>query len=212
MIGDLMPNKKSLSRAKAMKIFHQDGVLEIVLGMTLLNFGFDVLNGMTFTSLFTYVPILLMSAMKNQVTLSRLSYDDFDADDIKVRNWNLFTAIGMVVMLIALSVFVLNYDLNLRPWMPNPDAGNLPALFTGVILAAGTLAAALLIPLKRFYFNAAAALGLGILGFFFFAPHVMPFIVAGIILGNGIRLMVKFIRKFPLKKDGKNDQGDIKKK
>ena len=40
MIGGMMPNKKSLTRAEAMEIFHQDGVLEIVLGVTLLNFGF----------------------------------------------------------------------------------------------------------------------------------------------------------------------------
>ncbi len=211
MIGEMMPNKKSLTRAEAMEIFHQDGVLEIVLGVTLLNFGFDVLNGMTL-SLFTYVPIVLMSAMKNQITLSRLNYDDFDANEIKVRNWNLLTAIGMVALLIALSVFVLNYELNLRPIAPNADTGSLPALFTGVILAIGTLIAALLIPLKRFYLYTAAALVSGMLGFFFFQSHVIAFIIAGIILGNGIRLMVKFSKKYPLKKVEKNDRGGRKQK
>jgi len=207
-----MPISKKLNHAEAMEIFHQDGVLEVVLGVTLLNFGFDVLNGMTFTSLFTYVPILLMSAMKNQITMSRLSYDAFDADEIRVRNWNLFTAVGMVVVLIALSMFVLNDMLNLRTMTPYADAGNLPALITGVILTIGTLAAAVLIPLKRFFLYAAAALGLGILGFFFFPAQVIAFVFAGIILGNGVRLMVKFSKKYPLKKVDKKDRGDKKQK
>ena len=208
----MMPISKKLNHAEAMEIFHQDGVLEVVLGVTLLNFGFDVLNGMTFTSLFTYVPILLMSAMKNQITMSRLSYDAFDADEIRVRNWNLFTAVGMVVVLIALSMFVLNDMLNLRTMTPYADAGNLPALITGVILTIGTLAAAVLIPLKRFFLYAAAALGLGILGFFFFPAQVIAFVFAGIILGNGVRLMVKFSKKYPLKKVDKKDRGDKKQK
>jgi hypothetical protein len=64
--------EKYLTRQEAMEIFHQDGVLEVVMGATLLNFGFDILNEMSFTSLFTYIPIVLMSAMKNQITISRI--------------------------------------------------------------------------------------------------------------------------------------------
>jgi len=167
---------------------------------------------MTFTSLFTYVPIILLSGMKNQITLSRLSYDDFGADEKKVRKWNLLTVIGMVALLIALSVFVLNYEVNLHPIAPNADTGNLPSLVTGVILSIGPLSAALLIPLKRFYLYTAAALVSGMLGFFFFQSHVIAFIIAGIILGNGIRLMVKFSKKYPLKKVEKNDRGGRKQK
>jgi len=207
-----MPNRRNLTRAEAMQIFHQDGVLEIVIGATLLNFGFDVLNGMTFTSLFTYVPIVLMSSMKNQITISRLGYDAFDADETSVRNWNLVTAVGMVAVLIALSVFVLNDLLNVRPLIPFGGLGDLPALFTGIILAIGTLAAALLIPLNRFFLYAAAALGLGILGFFFFPAQVIAFVFAGIILGNGVRLMVKFSKQYPLKKADKDDQRNKKQK
>lgn len=210
MNGEMMPTRKNLTRAEAMEIFHQDGVLEIVLGATLLNFGFDLLNGMTFSSLFTYVPIVLLSSMKNQITISRLGYDAFDADETSVRNWNLISAIGIVGVLVALSVFVLNDLLNVRPLIPFAAAGNLPALFTGVILAIGTLAAALLIPLKRFFLYAAAALGLGLLGFFFFPAQVTTFVFAGIILGNGIRLMVTFSKKYPLNKIDKNGQGGNK--
>ena len=205
-----MSKRKNLTRAEAMEIFHQDGVLEIVLGATLLNFGFDLLNGMKVTSLFTYVPIVLMSAMKNQITISRLGYDAFEADETSVRNWNLFTAVGMVAMLIVLSLFVLNDMLNVRPMIPFGGTGNLPSLFTGVILAIGTLAAAMLIPLKRFFLYAATALGLGVLGFFFFPAQVIAFIFAGIILGNGIRLMMKFSKKYPLKKADKDERGDKK--
>ena len=201
--GERMNNKngKERTRIENMEIFHQDGIIEIVAGAVLLNVGFDILNKVTFTSLFTYIPILLMSSMKKQITITRIGYDAFDGDEMKVRNWNLFIAIGMVIILMALSVFVLSDMLNLQASIALPYGHHLPSLLEGLILAIGCLAAALFIPLKRFYFYAAIALVIGVIGFFFFPAQVPAFVFAFVLLGNGARLMILFSRKYPLEKD-----------
>jgi hypothetical protein len=193
-----------------MEIFHQDGVLEVVMGATLLNFGFDILNEMSFTSLFTYIPIVLMSAMKNQITISRIGFESFDGDENSVRNWNLITAAGMVLVLVALSMFVLNDTLQIRELISLPSTSHIPSLFTGLVLALGSLAGAVLIPLKRFYFYAAAALLIGVLGLFLFPAQVATFAIAGVLLGNGVRMMIQFSRKYPLKKDDMKNEGKKK--
>lgn len=195
---------KDLTRAEAMEIFHQDGVLEVVFGATLLNLGFDILNKMEFTSLFTYIPIVLMSSMKNQITVSRIGFEAFDGDATKVRRWNLITAAGMVAVLVALSIFVLGDLLNVRASISLPFDGHRPSLIAGIVLALGSLAGALLIPLKRFYAYAAAALLIGVIGLFLFPAQVTAFAIAVVVLGNGIRLMIQFSRKYPLKKDEGN--------
>jgi hypothetical protein len=202
--------EKYLSRQEAMEIFHQDGVLEVVMGATLLNFGFDILNEMSFTSLFTYIPIVLMSAMKNQITISRIGFESFDGDENSVRNWNLITAAGMVLVLVALSMFVLNDTLQIRELISLPSTSHIPSLFTGLVLALGSLAGAVLIPLKRFYFYAAAALLIGVLGLFLFPAQVATFAIAGVLLGNGVRMMIQFSRKYPLKKDDMKNEGKKK--
>jgi putative effector of murein hydrolase LrgA (UPF0299 family) len=207
-----MVNKKEkyLTQMEAMEIFHQDGVLEVVMGATLLNFGFDILNKMTFTSLFTYIPIVLMSAMKNQITISRIGFEAFDGDETRVRNWNLITAAGMVVILVALSMFVLNDTLKIQESISLPFASHLPSLLTGLVLALGSLAAAIFIPLKRLYVYTAAALLIGVIGLFLFPAQVAVFAIAGVLLGNGVRMMIQFSRKYPLKKDDPKNEGKKK--
>lgn len=196
-----MAKKKEMTRAEAMEVFHQDGILEIVFGAIMLNLGFDILNGASFTSLFTYIPIVLMSSMKNQITISRIGFEAFNGDEIKARNWNLYAAIGMVVTLISLSMFVLNDMLNVRAVISLPFGNHLPSLFEGVILALGCLAAGFLIPLKRFLLYAPVAFLIGVIGFFVFPSQAVAFVFAGVLLGNGARMMIKFSKAYPLKKD-----------
>jgi putative effector of murein hydrolase LrgA (UPF0299 family) len=207
-----MVNKKEkyLTQMEAMEIFHQDGVLEVVMGATLLNFGFDILNEMRVTSLFTYIPIVLMSAMKNQITISRIGFEAFDGNENSVRNWNLFTAASMVLVLVTLSMIVLNDTLKIQEAFSLPFGSHLPSFLTGLVLTLGSLAAAIFLPLKRFYIYSAAALLIGVIGLFLFPAQVAVFAIAGVLLVNGMRMMIQFSRKYPLKKDDSKNEGKKK--
>lgn len=195
--------KKEFTRTERMEFFHQDGILDIVAGAVMLNFGFDILNQASLSSLFTYIPIVLMSAMKNQITISRIGYDAFGGNDRKVRNWNLANAVGLVLTLILLSIFIINDPLNLRDSLQLSFGRHLPSLLTGIILALACLAAGWLIPLKRFLLYAATVFALGAAGFFFFPAQVVSFLFAGVLLGSGAKLMIRFSRAYPMKEDPK---------
>jgi hypothetical protein len=196
--------KTSITREEAMRVFHQDGIIEIIAGAVLLNFGFDLLNQAGITSLFTYIPVILYSSMKSQITLSRLGYDSFNGNEKKVRMWNLAIAAGLVVMLTLMSMTVLGDPLHIRSSLTLPFGGNVGNLFNGLFMALGCLAAGYLIPLKRFYAYAPVPVVLCLLSFFFLPADkplslALPvFLCALGILVPGIILMVKFTRAYPV--------------
>ena len=193
-------NKLVLAREEMMRIFHQDGIIEIITGAVLLNFGFDLLNEKSLTSLFTYLPIILLTSMKNQVTISRLGVDQFGGEK-KVRGWNLAVVAGLVAMLLFLSSTILEDMLGIRAAVSLPFGGDISYLFAGTIMALVCLAAGYFIPLKRFYYYALAAFAAGVISFFLLPVekvHILIFFFAFAILVPGIRLMVKFTRAYPL--------------
>jgi hypothetical protein len=199
-----MPNKpkKALTREDAMRIFHQDGIIEVITGAMLINFGFDVLNRnkpVSITALFTYIPIFLLSSMKTQVTISRIGYAIFGSDEKKVRNMNLALAAGLIVTLLLLSITVLSDPLKILIGLALPFGGDISNLFAGVILTLAFLAGGYFIPLKRLYLYAPVAFVAGLASFFlFFNPAAPIFFFALVILVPGIQLMVKFTRAYPL--------------
>jgi hypothetical protein len=202
-------NKPALTREEAMRIFHQDGIIEIIAGAVMINFGFDILNASSsgkssITSLFTYIPIILLSSMKNQVTISRLGFDAFGGNEKKVRNWNLAVAAGLVVMLLLLSSTVLDDPLKIRAVLTLPFGGDVRNLFAGTIMALFCLAVGYFIPLNRFIYYAPIPFVAGLLSFFFsLSPSIPVFFCALAILVPGIQLMVKFTRAYPLNKISK---------
>lgn len=196
-----MPEKNKLATAheEIMRIYHQDGIIEVITGAVLLNFGFDLLNRNSMTSLFTYIPIILLTSMKNQMTISRLGYDVLGGDEKRVRKWNLGIAAGLVITLLLLSTTVLDDPLNLRSTLTLPFGRDVGSLLAGTILALACLAAAYLIPLQRFYVYAPVAFAAGLIGFFFLSPAAVVFICAFAILVPGIKMMLKFAKAYPVK-------------
>jgi len=195
---------RQLTQKEQAAIFHQDGIVDIIGGVVLLNFGLDIINQSTTTSLFTYIPILLLSSMKNQVTIARIGYQAFGGDERRTRRWIFSIVAGMVVTLLAMGTLVLGGSLNLEAvfsWLPE---GNLRTLLAGLIIALACLIAALSLPLQRYQIYAAVAITAGLIGFMLFPPFVPVFASAAAMLTLGIRLMVKFIKAYPLDTKKKN--------
>jgi hypothetical protein len=206
--GVFMPNKpkKELTHSEAMRIFHQDGIIEVITGAMLINFGFDILNRnrpASLTTLFTYIPIFLLSSMKAQVTISRIGYEAFGSDEKKVRNMNFAIAAGLLVTLLLLSITILSIPVSIFSGLSLPFGGDVGNLFAGVILALACLAGGYFIPLKRLYLYAPVAFFAGLISFFLpfnppFNPAVPVFFFAIVILVPGIQLMIRFTRAYPL--------------
>lgn len=198
--------KAASSKEKALHLFHQDGIIDIIGGSVLVNFGFDILNNNETTSLFTWIPIILLSSIKNKVTIPRLGTKSLGGDEGQIKRWTFFPAAGMILALMAFGILILDDPLDLRNTFTLPFPGNPWNLFGSFILTAACFITGLLISLKRFYVYAAAALVSGLISYFFLPIYFPFFLTAGVMIAYGARLMITFMRAYPLDDERKNNE------
>lgn len=191
-------NKRIITKQEMARLYHQDGIIDIIAGAVLLNFGFDILNQSATTSLFTFIPVLLVNSMKRQITLQRLESEAIGLDSAKFRRWTIYMTAGVVLMVIALGTLVLNGPLQswyesgwITQYNPRSFAA---ALIPGIFALAG----ALLFPLRRLYIYAGFSLFAGIISFFLLPPYYPTFAMAVLMLVYGGWTMSKFMRAHPL--------------
>ena len=203
-----MADKKKVvsSKIKALQLFHQDGIIDIISRAVLVNFVFDILNNNETTSLFTWVPIILISSLKSKTTIPRLGYESLGGDEGQIKRWTFYPAVGMILVLILLGTFILGDLLDLQNTLILPFSGNSKTLFGSIILSAACFITGLLISLKRFYVYGAVALVAGLISFFFLPIHFLFFITGGVMIVYGTRLMITFTRAYPLDDKRKNNE------
>ena len=186
-------------RAKMMEIFHQDGIVDLIGGAVLLNYGFDLLNNSSLSSLFTYIPILLMTPMKMQVTIPRLGYEPFGNSQKKVRQWILGAAALMVLTLMLLGMVVLNPASAITVVLNNLFKNYGGIVGVGVTLAVVSALAVVLTPHIRFLIYTITPLVAAIVALVLRLPvFAVVFVQAAVMLGVGLRLMMRFTRAYPL--------------
>lgn len=190
-------NSKNKKQLKAIQLYHSDGTLDIVTGTVLLNFALDVLNESESTSLFTWIPILLISSIKNRFFLPRVGYDLLGVDEKRFRNWITQTAAGVAVAILILSMMILNDPFDLQNKLSLPWEGDYRCLVFGVLGGLMLSAAAWITSLRRFYLFAAATLLISLISYFFIRVYVPILILAAVMLFIGIRVMIKFMHQYP---------------
>ncbi len=194
------------SRIKALRLFHQDGIIDIISGAVLVNFGFDILNQSETTSLYTWIPVLLLSSLKNKTTLPRLGYESLGGDKNQIKRWTFYPAAGMVLAMVVLGIFTLGDRMDFQNTIILPFPGNSKNLISSSILASALFIAGYLISLKRFYVYAAVALGAGLISYLFLPVYFPFFLTAGVMVAYGARLMITFMRAYPLDDGRKNNE------
>lgn len=190
-------NSPNPSVKKALNLFHQDGALDVIAGATLLNFGFDVLGGAETTSLFTWIPILLYSSLKNKNTLPKLTPFLKNVSDKQLRLWTIIPSVGLVLVLVLLGIIMLGDGLNL---------GDLRSLAGFIFIALACLVPAVWVGLKHYFIYAAAAFTAGLLSYLLIPPSWSVFILATFMLLFGGRMMVRFTRDYRLPEEEKDNE------
>ena len=192
-------NKKSPNTAvkEALYLFHQDGALDLIAGATLLNFGFDVLGGAEMTSLFTWIPILLYSSLKNKNTLPKLTPYLKNVSDKQLRLWTIIPSVGLILLLILLGIIMLSDGLNL---------GEMRTMAGFAFIALICLIPALWVGLKQYFIYAGVAFALGLLSLLFLPSAWSVFIIATLMLFFGGRMMMRFSRDYPQPEEIKADE------
>ena len=198
------PNLKEIER-RAYTSYHQDGLLDIFVGVYILGFGLGVYMTIMWEFGFgVIIPGILIAtvlpiwiAAKRKITMPRIGFVNFG-----IRGATKITAffIGlMVVGLGAFSVFILaTVQGGSRMWLDLIFQNGM------LIVGFGSLAVCLLfgysMGLKRLYAYGLLALTVLVIGHFmgiFFAYILMALGIT--VMVAGVALLIGFVKKYPLK-------------
>ncbi|MDO9546924.1 MAG: hypothetical protein Q7J07_09290 [Pelolinea sp.] len=193
-------------KIKALQLYNQDGVIDIISGVVLFNFGLDLINQNEATSIFTWIPVLLIASIKDKITNQRLSPDQLGADDKSIRYWTFFPAVGLILAITLFGTLILDDPFGIKNLTVPPFSGNTLSLFGSLLLALTCIIAEILTGLKRFFIYAAAAFAAGLVSYFFLPIYFPFFLTAAVMLALGIRLMYSFTKTYPQKGKDETDE------
>jgi hypothetical protein len=198
------PNLKEIER-RAYMSYHQDGLLDIVVGVFILGFGVGIFLDMVWEFGFgSIMPAILIAvilpiwiAAKRKITMPRTGFVNFGT-----RGTNKLFAIFLGLMVAALGVFFAFtlFQGGQSPWLNVIFQNGL------IIVGIGSLAVCILfgysMGLKRLYAYGLLALTVLVIGHFmsiFFAYLLVALGTA--VLTTGCALLIAFVRKYPLQGD-----------
>jgi hypothetical protein len=183
---------------RAYMAYHEDGIIDILLGAGITGFGLQMLFESSALIILSWMPFLFYVPMKNHITAPRFGYVRFAGEqEERTRNTRIIL-LGLLTFTLFLGLFVaLTFD-RVTPEMRALIGQNMMLLLGG--LAALILAvAAAVTGLKRFYIYAALTLLFNIAGTFLPIHEGLTTVLLGLtILICGIWLLVRFLRAYPL--------------
>lgn len=178
--------------------YHQDGIIDILLGAGITGFGLQMLFDSSGLMLLTWMPFLFYMPMKNHITAPRFGYVRFTGEqEERTRNTRLIL-IGLLTFTLFLGLFVFVTYGRVSPEAQDFLGQNimlLLAVLTAMLLAVVGVATGL----KRFYVYAGLTLLFNAAGAFLPIHEGVTTVLLGLtILASGIWLLVRFLRAYPL--------------
>jgi hypothetical protein len=190
-------NVSKKEKAEAMLLYHSDGGVDLIAGAILLNFGLDILNQTSATSLFTWIPILLISSLKNRFTLPRLGLKALKVNEKIARSWTVQTAVGLAIWLLIISTMIMTDPFDMQAKLSVIGSGDIRNLIMAVVGGLLFAAAGWLIPLKRFFIYSGILAVSSLISYFFLPVYAPVFLTAAVMVVMGIRLTMQFGKKYP---------------
>ena len=195
---------------KTYMFYHQDGLIDILVGIYVLMFGSGILL-LTFTDFSTWfvIPAIFPAIMipvwisaKKRITMPRIGYVKF-----RSRGANRLMAVFLGLMVFGLGTFMAFTFASSQGWaltLRNLIVSN-GMIIIGVAAATISSLFAYTMGLKRLYAYGLLTLVLFLTGHFITIPFGYFLVTIGlVIIINGFVLLMRFIRKYPI------TQGDKK--
>ena len=185
---------KALAR-KAYLSYHQDGLIDVLIGWAMLAFGINLATDESIWTLIGWLPFLFYIPLKNRITIPRLGYVQFSQE----RRRTAMGVVSLVLLMLAMAgiLAVLFFDVPLPPAILRLTEN--PALLYGLLVGFGFLLAGMASEIRRLF--AYAALSVLIMGggqLFGFHEAVPFLLVSGTILTTGLVMAIRFVRKYPI--------------
>ena len=189
---------KALER-RAYLSYHEDGVLDIFIGLGALFFGLFMLTDMfwmagVFPAIFTPVYV----SAKRSITIPRIGYVKFGPQRARTPMLAIL-GIGIALFLCFLVGLVgfAGYDIIPPAFFAWLRAYHM--LVLGAIVAVALGGTALITGLRRLYAYAALTVLLFAGGYLLGAPAWLQVLaLGGLILCSGVALLIRFLRRYPI--------------
>jgi len=189
-------NKSKPLRQKLLMIYHDDGILDIVVGVTIL-----MLSAVMATESVVFIgligiPLILYIPIKEQVSIPRIGFIRFEAEDISRRRMVSFLVmgIGSFAFFVLLALIRTSISPGLVEWMGNNEVVIFSFLLAGALFAAGRI-----LNNSRFLTYAILSLVL-VLGAYFVGLRIwLPVAIVGLVLeGFAISKLSTFLKNNPV--------------
>jgi hypothetical protein len=183
---------------KAYLNYHEDGVLDLIMGASCLGIAAFFGTGNIVFNMFTWMPILFFMPLKNRITFPRIGYVKFDTRRGRPAKLILLMSVTIVLGLFVLgTVFFLNtgrVDPAVRSWI-----GEHLILILGLIFALILTMVAFTTSIRRLYLYAGLAAVSFVTSFLLELPEFAGFLAIGVVVFvSGIVQVVRFVRKYPV--------------
>lgn len=203
---------KSLAR-RAYLFYHQDGLLDLLIGWIVLALGLSVVTAWSGWGLLGWLPIAFYAPLKARITIPRLGYVEFSPTPSReiMRKIVYPAAFCLFMVILLLSAEVPegasppaevwtpsevwpSLRTSLSPWLRENGAW-----LSGLVALIGFGVVGLAIEIRRMFVY--ALLGLIIMTggqLLNLQTFILLFILAGSILSAGVVLLIRFLRKYPI--------------
>jgi hypothetical protein len=177
--------------------YHQDGIIDILLGAGISGFGLQMLTANAAFMFLTWMPFLLYMPLKNNITAPRFGYVRF-AGEQEERTCNTrLLLIGLLTFIAFAGLFVfLLYGRVTPEW--RAFIGQYTMLLLGGLAALTLFLAGAVTGLKRLYLYAALTLLFNAAGTWLPIHEGWAVLLLGLVIMTcGFWLLVRFLRTYP---------------
>jgi len=191
---------KQLER-RAYLSYHQDGVIDIIVGLGMLGFGIYLAIDQLFFMLAAWLFLMAYVPLKGRITVPRFGYIEFGP--VRTHSQKRRGLISMTFLVILLAFILLVGIPGVLPGGVLTTLRIYNELLFGIIFAFLLFGAALMSELIRFYAYAGLAVLLTVTAYWLGLPaYAYTLALGGLILLSGLWMLARFLRRYPLVAEG----------
>ncbi|WP_420631661.1 hypothetical protein [Candidatus Leptofilum sp.] len=185
--------------------YHQDGILDLVVGLNILGFGINMSTESGAYIILSWIGIIMYTPLKSAIAIPRMGYVQFDSASKQRTKLLLMLGMGLMTLSLFLGLYVFfqsdNFLAEFESWFRQYYLLVLAA-FPAILLAV----AGIWLGVYRFLLHAVLMIGVIFVGIQLdVAEPTFVMVLGGIITVIGLGLLIRFIRKYPAQKEADNE-------